>query len=58
MKDKEPTNVTDDFLRTILADDLPPDAEKAMKERLVHFREKVRQTDPDLRHGSNLSGWS
>jgi hypothetical protein len=44
MKDKETTNVTDVVLRSVLADDLPPEAERAMKERLVRFRRKVGRT--------------
>ena len=44
MKDKEPTHFTDEVLRSILTDDLPPEAERAMKERLLRFREELGQT--------------
>jgi hypothetical protein len=44
MKDKEPTYFTDDLLRSSLGDDLPPETERALKERLLRFREEVGET--------------
>ncbi len=44
MKDKEPNDVTDHLLRSILTEDLPPEAERAMKERFIRFHEEVVRT--------------
>jgi hypothetical protein len=44
MKDKEPTHVTDNLLRSIFTEDLPPETERVMRERFVRFREDLGHT--------------